>query len=82
MHEIDEESPFWNKTEEEIKSQNIEFMVLVKGFDEIYSEMTRARKSYIGSDIMWYKNFATIFNSRNDGMVELDVREINKTIDE
>ena len=82
VHEIDEESPFWNKTEDEIKSQNIEFLVLVKGFDEIYSEMTRARKSYVGSDILWHKNFATIFGSREDGTVELDVREINKTIDE
>jgi len=33
--------------------------------------MTRARKSYVGSDILWHKNFATIFGSREDGTGEL-----------
>lgn len=82
VHKIDSESPFWNKTQKEITEMKPEFLVLVKGYDEIYSEMTRSRKSYVVEDIIWNKNFATIFNSRDDGRVELDVRDLNKVIDE
>lgn len=59
-----------------------EFLVLVNGFDEIYSERTRARKSYVINDIIWNKNFATIFRSREDGKVEMDVRHLNNVVDE
>jgi inward rectifier potassium channel len=82
VHKIDEESPFWGKTKEEIIEMKPEFLVLVNGFDEIYSERTRARKSYVAEDIIWNKNFATIFSSRDDGMVEMDVRDLNKVVDE
>lgn len=59
-----------------------EFLVLVNGFDEIYAERTRARKSYIANDIIWNKNFATIFKSRPDGKVEMDVRDLNEVVGE
>jgi len=82
VHKIDEESPFWGKSKEEIIEMNPEFLVLVNGFDEVYAERTRARKSYVADDIVWNKNFATIFKSRDDGKVEMDVRDLNKVIDE
>jgi inward rectifier potassium channel len=82
VHKIDEESPFWHKTKEDITTMDPEFLVLVNAFDEIYSERTRARQSYLAEDIVWNRNFATIFKSRDDGKVEMDVRDINKTIDE
>jgi inward rectifier potassium channel len=82
VHKIDAESPFWEKSKEDILEMQPEFLVLVNGFDEIYAERTRARKSYIAKDIIWNKNFATIFESRDDGKVEMDVRDLNKTIDE
>jgi inward rectifier potassium channel len=82
VHQIDEESPFWQKSKEEFAEMKPEFLILVKGFDEIYAEHTRARKSYVCEDIVWNKNFATIFKSRDDGKVEMDVRHLNKVIDE
>jgi inward rectifier potassium channel len=82
VHQIDEDSPFWNKSKEEMIAMQPEFLVLVNGFDEIYSERTRARKSYVISDVIWNKNFATIFKARDDGKVEMDVRDLNKVVDE
>ena len=82
VHRIDEESPFWQKSKKDIIEMKPEFLVLVNGFDEVYAERTRARKSYISDDIIWNKNFATIFNSRDDGKVEMDIRDLNKVKDE
>ena len=38
------------KTKEEIIKHHPEFLIFVNGFDEIYSERTRARKSYVVDD--------------------------------
>ena len=82
VHKIDEESPFWEKTKEEIIKQHPEFLIFVNGFDEIYSERTRARKSYVVDDIIWNKNFATNFKSLENGKLIMDVRDLNNVIDE
>ena len=82
VHKIDKESPFWNKTKEEIIAQQPEFLIFVNGFDEVYAERTRAHKSYVIEDVIWNKNFATIFNSLENGKLEMDVRDLSKVIDE
>ena len=82
VHKIDVESPFWGKTKEEIIRKNPEFLIFVNGFDEIYSERTRARKSYIVDDIIWNKNFDTNFKSLDNGKLIMDVRDLNDVIDE
>ena len=82
VHKIDKESPFWNKTKEDIIAQQPEFLIFVNGFDEVYAERTRAHKSYVIEDVIWNKNFATIFNSLDNGKLEMDVRDLSKVIDE
>jgi len=82
VHKIDKESPFWGKNKEEIMKQHPEFLIFVNGFDEIYSERTRARKSYVVDDIIWNKNFATNFKSLENGKLLMDVRDLNNVIDE
>ena len=82
VHKIDVESPFWGKTKEEIVRKNPEFLIFVNGFDEIYSERTRARKSYVVDDIIWNKNFDTNFKSLDNGKLIMDVRDLNDVIDE
>ena len=82
VHKINEESPFWNKSKEEIISQHPEFLIFVNGFDEIYSERTRARKSYVVKDILWNKNFTTNFKSLENGKLLMDVRDLNNVENE
>tara|TARA_B110001452_G_scaffold161840_1_gene134711 strand:- start:66 stop:446 length:381 start_codon:yes stop_codon:yes gene_type:complete len=82
VHKIDVESPFWNKKKEDIIKQQPEFLILVNGFDEIYSERTRSIKSYVAEDIIWNKNFATNFKSLDNGKLIMDIRDLNNLIDE
>ena len=82
VHKIDKESPFWKKSKEEIISQHPEFLIFVNGFDEIYSERTRARKSYVVKDILWNKNFTTNFKSLENGKLLMDVRDLNNVENE
>jgi|TARA_B110001452_G_scaffold219914_1_gene192055 inward rectifier potassium channel len=82
VHKIDKGSPFWNQKKEDIIKQQPEFLILVNGFDEIYSERTRSIKSYVAEDIIWNKNFATNFKSLENGKLIMDVRDLNNVIDE
>jgi len=82
VHKIDEQSPFWNLTQKEIEDLNPEMLIMINGFDDLYSQHTRATKSYITKDILWNKNFATIFSSGKMGKIELDIKDLNQTIDE
>jgi inward rectifier potassium channel len=77
VHKIDKE-----KTKEDIIKQHPEFLIFVNGFDEIYSERTRARKSYVVDDIIWNKNFATNFKSLDNGKLIMNIKDLNNVIDE
>lgn len=77
VHKIDEESPFWNKTEEEIRAANPEFLVLIKGFDETFSQHVHAKRSFMEEDMLWKKRFLKIFGPNNEGVIEFDINHIN-----
>ena len=64
MHPIDEESPFFNKTDEEIASLHSEILVLVSGYDEVFSQVINARKSYYHSELLWNRKFKKYICSR------------------
>ena len=82
VHKIDEESPLWNMPKEELMSKDPEFFVLVKGFTEVFGQDIHSRKSYQKEDMEWNKNFQKIFKPNDNGVIEMDVRDINLTEDE
>lgn len=82
VHKIDEESPFWNKPKEEIEQSNPELLVLIKGFDETFSQHVHTKKSFMIEDMLWYKRFLKIFGPNEDGVIEFDINHINHVEDE
>lgn len=78
VHPITQNSPFYNLTKEEIASTDIEIMVFVKGFDEVFSNNVMARTSYVSSEIIWGAKFNIIYHPSEDKMkTVLDVDRIN-----
>lgn len=82
VHKIDEDSPFWNKSKEELLQMKPEILVTITGFDEVYGQRIRANKSYVIEEVVWNKNFDTIFKANQDGQMEIDINDINHMIDE
>jgi inward rectifier potassium channel len=82
VHKIDEDSPFWHKSENEIHSLNPEFLVLIKGFDETFSQHVHTKQSFVNKDMIWNKKFARIFSPNNEGVIEFDIKDINDIIDD
>jgi inward rectifier potassium channel len=77
VHKIDEESPFWGKSQAEISQAHPEFLVLIKGFDETFSQHVHTKQSFITSDMKWNQSFSKIFAPNEEGMIEFDINHIN-----
>lgn len=80
VHPIDEKSPMWGMTREELIERDAEFLVLLSGVDESFSTTVHARTSYKPGEIAWGERFVNIYNpTRNDGTVSIDVRKLGHT---
>jgi inward rectifier potassium channel len=77
VHPINEASPFWKKSPDDFAKMKLEVIVLLKGFDDTFSQTIYSRTSYTNSEIVWGKKFLPMFSSREDGRAEVDLRKIN-----
>jgi inward rectifier potassium channel len=61
VHPIDEQSPLNGLTEEDLHQGQAEFLVLLAGIDETFSQTVHARSSYRADEIIWNAKFTNIF---------------------
>ena len=78
VHPIDEDSPLFNKTPEELQKSDLEFLILIKGFDDTFSQVVHSRHSYIFDEIIWGAKFVRPFYSDEDGTTILDASLLDK----
>jgi len=79
VHPITEESPLWGLTEEDLKRAEFEFLVLVTGIDETFSQRVNARSSYKPAEIVWGAKFRNIFNPPDaQGRLSVDIHRIDE----
>ncbi|WP_277480984.1 ion channel [Catalinimonas alkaloidigena] len=71
VHPLDEDSPLFKVTKETFEQQNGEFLVLIKGFDDSFSQEVYARSSYKNDEIVWGRKFKMAYGSHKKGMVAL-----------
>jgi inward rectifier potassium channel len=80
VHPIDEKSPMWGMTRDDLIEKDAEFLVLLSGVDETFSTTVHARTSYKPSEIAVGERFVNIYNPvRADGTVSIDVRKLGET---
>ena len=51
---------------EDIRNTDIEIMVFVKAFDNVFSNTVVSRTSYISSEIVWGGKFRMMYEPSND----------------
>ena len=67
MHTIDETSPLYGVTPEQLAESEAELIVMLTGFDEIFAQPIHARHSYIAEEIVWNRRFEEILSTDEDG---------------
>ncbi|MEP6700485.1 MAG: ion channel [Bacteroidota bacterium] len=66
VHPITDKSPLTGFSKEDIANTDIEVLVFVKGFDEVFSNNVVTRTSYISSEIIWGAKFKMMYHSSDD----------------
>jgi inward rectifier potassium channel len=78
VHPITEESPLYGMTLEDMRNSRLEIIVMVKAFDNAYSNTVVARTSYLASEIIWGAKFKPMYHPDETGAVTvLDVHHLN-----
>ena len=73
VHPIDEESPLYGLTKQDLDRSDAEFVVMINGFNNTLSQQVHSRTSYKYYDVAWNVKFAPIFSNANDkALVALD----------
>ena len=78
VHVIDENSPLHGVTPEQLTADEAEFLVLLEGTDETFSQRVHARTSYKPTEVVWNARFADMFDRKGlqDGL-SIDVGRLN-----
>ena len=76
VHPIDETSPLWGKTEEDLKALQAEVLIVLRSFDESFSQTVHSRYSYRWDEIAWSAQFLPAFEVAPEGHLQLDVDRI------
>jgi inward rectifier potassium channel len=80
VHPIDEKSPLFGMTHEDLVAKDAEFMILLAGTDETFSQTVHARSSYKPDEIIYGHRFVNIYNPIDSrGVVTIDVRKLSDT---
>ena len=76
VHPIDEDSPLYGFTEEDLHSTDAEVYVLVRGFDDVFSNTVLQRTSYRYNEIVFNAKFDKMFYENEDDTTT--IVEVNK----
>jgi inward rectifier potassium channel len=76
VHPIDETSPFWGKTAEDLKRLQAELIVLIKAFDDTFSQTVHSRQSYRHDELVWGAKFDVPFVVEPDGGLVIELNRL------
>ncbi|WP_353960038.1 ion channel [Chryseobacterium tructae] len=79
VHKIDEDSPFYGFSEADFKSTDIEIIVQVRAFDEVFSNTVVQRSSFVTGEIVYGAKFVPMYYpDKNNLATILDLDKINE----
>ena len=79
FHAIDEASPLYGLTAEDISDLDVAFTVTINGLDENSAQTVHARKTWQHAELRWNHHYADILATA-DGVTRLDYGKFHETI--
>jgi inward rectifier potassium channel len=78
VHPLDDNSPLKEMTTEELKRTEASFSILLKAFDDTFSQTVHSRAAYYSSDMVWDAKFKPTFDRDDDGTIVLDLSRLHQ----
>ncbi|MFN3202512.1 MAG: ion channel [Bradymonadia bacterium] len=77
MHVIDEDSPLYGVSPEEMAEDGMLLIVTLMGYEGAYAQTVHARHEYYPDQLMWNHRLVDVITRRPDYSVELDLRRFH-----
>jgi inward rectifier potassium channel len=82
FHVLDEESPLYGLTAEDLDAADVSLVVVVSGYDIVAAQTVHARRGYNHSDIRFGQRYADILGDSDDGRIRIDYGKFHDTLQE
>lgn len=79
IHVIDENSPLWGKSIDDLKADDVSIFVSIGGYDEAISARIVDRKTYPANRVLFGHAFEDIMSDAPDGTILLDLTRFHST---
>ena len=78
VHPINEKSPLFGMSYADLVAKDAEFLILLTGIDETFSQTVHARSSYKPEETVFGHRFVNMYNPIDEhGVVSIDVRKLS-----
>jgi len=79
VHPIDDKSPLQGFTYEDMQVADVEIYVLIRGFDDVYSNLVQQRTSYTYHEIKYNQKFIPMYRESDNGNTTvLELHKVNE----
>lgn len=79
VHKITEESPLSGVTQKRLEEEMAEFLILLTGIDETFSQQVHARSSYRFDEIKWNVKYRDMFFVNKNNQLSSDMQKLSDT---
>ncbi|ULH15916.1 ion channel [Deinococcus sp. KNUC1210] len=77
VHPITESSPFWGQTEDTLRADDLEVLVVLRALDDASHQQIHARCSYKATEMVWNARFRGIHSRDQHGHLRVDVSRLS-----
>jgi inward rectifier potassium channel len=77
VHPLDDKSPLKDMTPEDLQKSQASFAILLRAFDDTFSQTVHSRTSYQHDDMVWGAKFKPAFDRDDNGRIVLDLSRIS-----
>jgi inward rectifier potassium channel len=78
VHPITEDSPMYGITFDELKEAGAEFLILIKAFDDTFSQSVHSRSSYTIDELTWGAKFKNLYIDSKNDITSVDMSMFNE----
>ncbi|GGA99291.1 ion channel [Puia dinghuensis] len=79
VHPIDEQSPLLGFSPQDMEAADVELYVLIRGFDDVYSNFVQQRTSFTYQEIKFNRKFIPMYRESLDGKTTiLELHKLNE----
>ncbi len=82
VHPLDSRSPLMGFSWEDMQAADVELYILIRAFDDVYSNFVQQRTSYTFAEIEFNKKFVPMYRESKDGRTTiLELHKLDETVE-